>query len=505
MPGGTRARRKRGTAGRVAAAVGLGVLLLGGSPEKARPSDAAGIRAGGPDPRATAASMAPSKANAPLDPKAPLSAKTPAIPGAPSAADSLRWRGPVAVRGGRILSTGDARARLGGEAAGTVMSREEIRRALGALGQKLIDQGYLEAELQLEARPGERAVLDVREGPAARMDSVKVRTDPRSDSLVVKGTAGELPRPRGVSVRISIPSGRFDADRFQRLLWDWIDVWTENGHPFASARVDSLIVEKGHVRAAIRFDPGPRVQVSQVSFPGRVNTRESFLLRWIRFHPGVLYRESEWDARRSRLEQSGLFGRVDDPSLEQGADGLHIALPVEESKHNQLDGAIGYSGVSKTVSGFFDLQLGDLFGTGRQAGFRWERLQPNQSRLNLNYHEPLLGPLPAGLRVSLQQEVQDSSYTLAVWEGTVEAMVGWDLTAYAGGEYRRSVIGPQPSELSSRLSSLAGGRWDTIRPGRFRGGRLEASFRSGENHVRPAGGGPIQSSLLNRATLDGER
>lgn len=419
-------------------------------------------------------------------------------------ADSLRLVPPISVHGGRLLSTGEIRRRLSPPREDSVLSRAEIEQALASLGEKLVAAGYLEAELALEARAGERSALTVREGPPARWDSVTVRVVPRADSLAARSRGG-FPGPRGIPIRVAFPSGGFDRDRFERLLWDWIDLWTENGHPFASADLESLRVEHGDVRASVRFDPGPRLRVAEVTFPGRTGTRDSFLRRWIRFRRGALYRESEWAARLRRLEQSGLFAGVEDPRLEVGSDGLHIAMPVEESKHNQLDGAVGYSGLTRTVSGFADVELGDLFGTGRSAGFRWERLQKSQSRLRLNYAEPLLGPFPVGLQASLQQEVQDSTYSLAVWEATVQAMIGWDLTASVGLEYRRSVVGPEPSELTRRLSSVFGGSWNTIRPQEFRGGRLTASFRSGQSRLRPQGGGPIQTSRLNRGALEVER
>jgi hypothetical protein len=423
----------------------------------------------------------------------------------PSAApeDSIRLGGKLVVRGGHLLSSGEVRARLRG-AGGAALGARETQQALASLGEKLIEAGYLEAEIRLEPTGNGGAVLYVDEGRRASWDSLIVRLAPAAESLAVL-RPGSLARPRRGGVALPVPSGRADPAQLEALLWNWVDLWTEHGHPFAQATVDSITVDPGGIRAALRLDPGPELAVSAVSFPGRTGTREAFLRRWIRFRPGDPYRESQWDARRRRLEQSGLFVRVDDPALVPASDGLHVVLPVEEGRHNHLEGAIGYSGGSRTVSGFGDLELGNLFGTGRVLGVRWERLQKNQSRIRVAYREPLIGPLPVGAHVSVEQEIQDSTYTLVVGEAVAEAMVGWDMTAFAGGEYRRSVIGPEPSELTRRLSSLIGGRWDTMRPGRYRGGRLEASFRAGTSRVRPAGEEASRRLRLNRASFEVER
>jgi len=72
---------------------------------------------------------------------------------------------------------------------------------------------------------------------------------------------------------------------------------------------------------------------------------------------------------------------------------------VEEARHNRIEGAIGYSGVRQSLSGFIDLELGNLFGGGRRLAARWERIREDQSRLGLEWREPLLGPLPVGAQV----------------------------------------------------------------------------------------------------------
>lgn len=420
---------------------------------------------------------------------------------------------PVEVRGGKTLSTREVRSRLPDLRPGAPLDREGTRRALADLGQKLVAEGYLEAQILLILPSEEQpARVEVIEGTQALWDTVRVfSAAPTAASATATAAAA--------AARLPVPalSGSFDPARFDALLWDWCDRWTENGHPFAEARIESLVVREGRVRAGLRLDPGPYLEVRELRFPGRTSTRESFLHRWLRFRPGRPYRESEWRGRLRRLEQSELFGRVGEPVLEilpaTGSPGgetarapaLRIWMPVEETRHNRMEAALGLSGNSGRLSGFADLDLGNLFGTGRQVGFRWDRLQKDQSRLHLRFREPLLGPLPVGLRGSLEQEERDSTYTRLVAELLLETAVGWDLTAFAGGEYHRSLIGREPSERILRASSIVGGRWETVRPGRWRGGRLEGVFRSGRSRIRPPSGGPSHSLRLNRADLESER
>jgi hypothetical protein len=418
-----------------------------------------------------------------------------------AAGDSLRPPAPVAVRnirisGNRPFADREIRKLLVRGAGPEIAGDEEAQRALDALGGALVDEGFLEAELRLvlpgrggtNARAAPR--LEVSAGEPARWETL---------SVTVSAPPAERPRPPA-------PHGSFDPRTLDREIDDWVGGWTEIGYPFAVATVESLTVSGGRVRAALRCSPGPRMRVDAVAFPGRIATRADFLERWIRFREGRIFRDSNLEASRHRLEQSGLFLSVGDPRLEPiGPDRLRILFPVEEGPHNRIEGALGYSGQTQTLSGFAALELGDLFGTGRSLGVRWDRVQRDQTRFHLEYREPLLGNLPLGLGLLLEQQVQDTTYTLDHLEASLEVSIGWDLFLSVGGEYRRAVLGQEPSEVVRRFSTVLGGRWEGVVPGRWRGGRVAGTLRTGSSRIAPRDGGPTQRKRLDRIEVEALR
>ncbi len=400
-----------------------------------------------------------------------------------SAPDVARLR----VAGDPGFSTSDARRALGG-----ARTRLELEESLARLGSTLIADGYLEAEMLLRIEPGGDPVLVLKRGERAELDSLAVVGPP--------GRHGVGPAKPQVQMR------RFDPDRFRESIWRWVDRWTEAGHPFAWARVESLDVKEGKVRAHLRFDPGPSLKVAEVRFPGRTGTRRRFLERWVGFRPGRPYRESEWVRARRRLEQIALFEWVDRHALTRCGDSeLIVSIPVREGPQNRLQGMLGYSGQTQTLSGFLDLELGNLFGTGRRLAVLWEKVRTDQERMRLRYREPVLGPLPLGMRLSLEQEDRESVYNQVLAEGRLEAALGVDLSVSGGFEYRRALIGEEPSERIRRVSSVLGLSWDTIRPGRWQGGRFSLDYWTGESRVRPPGGGGTRTWVLDRLEADSER
>lgn len=357
---------------------------------------------------------------------------------------------------------------------------------LAGLGAKLVEAGLLEAEILAEWS-GDTLHVTVNAGPDAVWDSLAIEQ---------RGDVRPPPPP--------VFRGTFDPKRFQSTLDAWIASWAEVGHPFAVATLESLVVEDGAVRAGLRCDPGPASRIAEVVYPGLEKTRETFLTKWTGLAPGAPFRESRVQQAQRRLEQSALFTFVGKPELEPLGDGnVRVHFPVREAAHNEIEGAIGYQGESRTLSGLASVRLGNLFGTGRAFSLRWERYEREQSAFDLSYREPLVWGLPVSAQFRIQQEVRDSTYTVDRFEGKLELRIAADFFVSVGGEQRRSVLGAEPSILVRRTSTLFGARWDAIRHG-YRGGRTEADFRTGTSRIDPPEG-PARKERVGKVEAIAER
>lgn len=359
-----------------------------------------------------------------------------------------------------------------------------LRAALARVGGALVAAGHLEAALTLRLPSGE---LAIEAGPVAHWDTVRVQV------------RGGLSAPTPL-----VLEGTWVAERLEAEIAAWVREWAEAGHPFVVAEVESLVVVDGRVRAGLRLDPGPALAVQALAFPGLRATQQRFLERWLRFEAGGRFRDSDLERWQRRLERTGLFTYVGEARLEPtGEQGLRVHYPLEERPHNRIEGAIGYAGESETTSGRIDIAMGNLFGTGRALALRWERLRPEDSRLDLAYEEPLVLGSPVGLRIQVHQQIEDTTFTSDRLEGEVFADVARDLTVSFGYEVRRSVLGKAPSDLVRRGSTIFGLSWDTLRPGRLVGRKVAGTFRTGRSRVEEAGGA-VRRERLERIEASAE-
>lgn len=272
---------------------------------------------------------------------------------------------------------------------------------------------------------------------------------PRVGGVRLEWTAdGSLPEeltPRAGAFGISQdePADAGIADRVAEAMASLGD----RGHPLARVTLADYRIDDS-LRVRLAVDPGPRAWIERVGFPGRSATREAYLQRVIEWRGPEMYRGGRWRDARDALLATGLFAQVDDPRLLLAGDttrvagdsvGCELLFHVRENRMSTVNGLVGYANRPEAAgrrarwSGFLDLELGNLFGTGRAARLFWEGLAEDQSRFELGWREPYLWRLPVGLDAALTHAQEDTLYadtrlrTDLLWKPTPDwrVRVGW--------------------------------------------------------------------------------
>jgi outer membrane protein assembly factor BamA len=264
--------------------------------------------------------------------------------------------------------------------------------------------GYFGIEIERISRlpNGDREIV-LREGKPARVAAITVEISP-PDSLVSfddleAGLAGDLA----------------SEDNFNRFAESCIERMSEFGRPFASGQWREFAGNiDGDIQAHLRILAGPQCRVAGTIFEGAKRTRPRNLLKNLTYQPGQLYSESRV------LESERLIGKM--PYLDIAApfaikpfndgDSCYIVFKIAEAPSTRFDGAGGYvSGDgNETFVGRLELEFGDILGTGRAFGFRWNRKDRWSSELSLNYVEPYLFDSDFGLRLEISQVDRDTSF-----------------------------------------------------------------------------------------------
>lgn len=268
--------------------------------------------------------------------------------------------------------------------------------------------------------------------------------------------------------RVPLQQGRefefWQVSESANALLDWCE---ESGLPFARVEVDSFELDhtSGRVTPHLRISSGPHVAISFVNFEGNEISQNRLLLRESRLTIGSLYRESRISLAKRRLSQLEYLRRVSNPKLvvdEHGRSGL--VIPVEESKLSRLDAVAGLApaaeGESQTVTGLADLQLLNLFGSGRRAKVFWRRPSSRVQEIALAWREVWAAGTPFWADLSFAQRVEDTLYVTRRFGGRVGYPVSANLEVY-GGIAREELLADSSTARQLGLTTNETTLWET--------------------------------------------
>jgi outer membrane protein assembly factor BamA len=195
-----------------------------------------------------------------------------------------------------------------------------------------------------------------------------------------------------------------------------VDALAGDAYPYATLGVGGWQADSGGVRVRFTGTLGPRVTISDVRIDGLRTTRREVAMRALGRVSGRPYRRREAEDGRDRLAALGLFRSVRFEGLEGESDWsrAHLVYRVDEPRYNAFEGAIGVQGKAGTV-GLARLDLGNLLGTGRALGLRWEARGHGVSQFGVAGSEPQVGGLPIRLEGHVDQEVQDTIFVRTRW------------------------------------------------------------------------------------------
>ncbi len=285
--------------------------------------------------------------------------------------------------------------------------------AVALAAARLQSAGYLDARIEAAWRDGAEPVLIVNThaGPRYRFGSITL-DGTREDSLVFAPALGlrrgEPADPAAVTAAI---------ERAVRAA-------ESRGHAWAQLGVSAWQADSDRVAVRLTGGLGPRVVVDRVRLEGLVVTDPGMAKRSLGRLEGRAYDPTTARAGVTRLEQLGLFRRVEYLGLEGGPDWRAgtLAYRVEEPRYNQFEAALGVQGGTGVV-GLAHLELGNLAGSGRAVGLQWRSRGKGLSDFEARYAEPLLFGTPLRFEAAVTQQLQDTLYTRTRWGGRLRMAV----------------------------------------------------------------------------------
>ncbi len=198
--------------------------------------------------------------------------------------------------------------------------------------------------------------------------------------------------------------------------------YSDNGNPFVKIVIKNInlysdtVDQKYYADLDLLLEKGEKSTIDEIVIRGNTKTKESVILRELRLQNGEKFSQQTLDDIPYRLNRLGFFDPVSAPEYYFNSEGKGVlAITVKEKQTNIFDGIIGYiPGATPDESGYFtglvNISLRNLFGTGRAAAIRWQKLNRSSQELELKYMEPWVLGFPVNINLGLFQRKQDTTY-----------------------------------------------------------------------------------------------
>jgi len=270
--------------------------------------------------------------------------------------------------------------------------------------------------------------IEINEGSPTLIRNVSIK-EKLLDSLFV---LNEIRNMRGeIFSAINIESS------FDRILTNY----ENSGFPFAIIKIDAVSFvddttkEEHFADIILSITEGAQNRINRIQIEGNTKTKDYVVTRAAGLNIDEIYNQRIIDDIPNRLNRLRFFELVETPSfyLTTSNNGV-LKISIKEKETNNFDGIAGYvPGSTNETSGYFtgyiNINMRNLFGTGRAALIKWQQENRNSQELELRYLEPWIFNFPFNVDVSLFQRKQDSIYVQRNIEAHMEYLANEDFSA----------------------------------------------------------------------------
>ncbi len=299
---------------------------------------------------------------------------------------------------------------LAKEAHSVYYVKKDIEHAAEAMVVHLKRQGHLVAELlsvnaEITDQDTARITIQIDEGILTYVRQILFRGSKSFSNIELKET---------VKIEANKPLNIADVEEsFDRLE----NFYRTKGYlEFQIKNRNATVIQykKGQPYADLVYQvsEGPKIKVKSIRVNGTQKTKQYVVIRELDFKAGDLLTLERLTNSLDRLERTGIFGKVDIRSLEQGSpDGNRtIVVDVEERKPGLFSSGVGILNEGRLASrGYVGALYNNLGGKARgvsaRVDLRYEdQVYYVQNRVALAYYEPYLTEDRLRGRVSLVRE-----------------------------------------------------------------------------------------------------
>lgn len=228
-----------------------------------------------------------------------------------------------------------------------------------------------------------------------------------------------------------LEGSQFSPLELERSISELLTTYENKGFPFASINIESifffsdLVSEKKLVDILLGFSMNRSSTIDTIVVAGNLKTKSYVITRELRINKGDVYSQKKMENIPTQLNRLHFFELVEQPTyfFDSQNKGV-LQIDIVEKNTNSFDGILGYipPGNNKGdgyLTGLVNVNLRNIFGTGRSVSVKWSKLDRFSQELEIKYLEPWIFGLPFNIDLQLFQRQQDTIYVQRTLNGNI--------------------------------------------------------------------------------------
>lgn len=202
-----------------------------------------------------------------------------------------------------------------------------------------------------------------------------------------------------------------DVKRVQEKL---ITYYENNGYPFASVKLDSIIITDESIAAQLYLTKNQLEKIDSVVIKGNAKITAVYMYNYLGIKPGNLYNEAQLKKVNTRIAELPFIRSTKPAAVTFTNKYNKLVLFLEKKRASQFDGIIGILPDDKTgkilFTGDVRLKLQNGLSHGELIDLNWQRLQTQTQNLKIRFVYPFVLRTPFGIDYNFSLYKKDTTF-----------------------------------------------------------------------------------------------
>lgn len=206
----------------------------------------------------------------------------------------------------------------------------------------------------------------------------------------------------------------FNQKQLSNLYKKVIIHYENHGYPFASIKLDSIIISENELKAQLYIEKNKLYKIDSVLIKGNATISPQYIKNYIGIKDGDLYSEQAIRKVSNKLKELPFVTEEQKWKVIFNEEESKLLLYLKKKQASRFDGVLGVLPDDETgklrLTGDVKLNLINSFRGGERISFNWRAIQENTQDLKFDLLYPFLFNSPFGFDYNFKLYKRDSTF-----------------------------------------------------------------------------------------------